>query len=158
MDLLTASDADIRGLGRYDFVRLQHALACFSWEDGQTVLRHCARLLEAGGYFVVSVPDLRINIQKYLRDQHRRWKTFAWWAHQRIPKQAPASFYFSVFAHGVPPEPQQWCYDIEGLIYALQRVEAFEAIRELRLDDPLASTPFTHNRPEEDACVIATRR
>lgn len=48
--------------------------------------------------------------------------------------------------------------DYEGLEYQLMSSGEFKNIRELKLNDPLANNPFTHNRPEEDVCAIAQKK
>jgi len=154
-DIVNASSALIRKLGHYDLVRLQHTFEHLTPEDGLIALRNCAKLMRRGAYIVITTPDLKIHIRKYLNNQYKNWKVFSWWAHKRIVKNAPNSFYFSVFAHSLPHQPHKWCYDKEGLLYQLKRSGKFKKIRELKKSDPLASIPFTHNRPEEDVCVIA---
>lgn len=155
VDMVTAKSADLKKLGKFNFVRLQHTFEHFSLEEGKEVLKNCAKLLEPGGIILITTPDLRIHIDKYLTGSYRKWKGFTWWANKRIPVAAPDSFYFSIFAHSMPWESHKWCYDSEGLIFQLKSVALFKNIKEMKVDDNLASVPFTHNRPEEDVCVIA---
>jgi len=157
VDMVNAPKVELAKLGKFDLVRMQHVFEHFSLEDGQRVLKNCAALLKRGGIILISVPDLRIQIQKYLTSSYKGWKGFNWWAHKRIPKDSPPSFYFSIFAHSMPFESHKWCYDAEGLVYQLRHAKLYTKIRELKLDDPLASVPFTHNRPEEDVCVMAAK-
>ena len=156
-DIVNAPSHELTKLGKFDLVRMQHVFEHFTLEEGQKVLKNCALLLKKGGLIVISVPDLRINIQRYLEGRYKSWSGFNWWAHKRIPKNSPDSFYFSIFAHSMPFESHKWCYDAEGLVYQLKHTGRYRKIRELKLDDPLANVPFTHNRPTEDVCVIAVR-
>jgi hypothetical protein len=65
--------------------------------------------------------------------------------HQRIAKDAPNSFYFSIFAHSMIYESHKWCYDNDGLIYQLKKSNKFKNIWELKHSGSLALNPFTHN-------------
>ncbi|HWG98091.1 MAG TPA: methyltransferase domain-containing protein [Pilimelia sp.] len=155
VDIVHPGPAAERLRGGYDLVRLQHTLEHLGFEDGQAALRTCAALLRPGGLILITVPDLRVHVRRYLDGSYRNWAGFAQWARGRVPPDAPDSAYFSVYAHSMTFEEHRWCYDYEGLAYQLRRTGAFGGIRELRPDDPLASLPFTHNRPEEDVCVLA---
>jgi predicted SAM-dependent methyltransferase len=155
--IVDLSDGTIESLGTFDLVRLQHTLEHFDFEDGLQALANCARLLREGGYLLIAVPDLEIHIQHYLHDSYKDWQGFQSWATRRIPIDAPASAYFSVFAHSMTFEPHFWCYDYEGLVYQVRRSGKFREVRRLELSDHLASVPFTHNRPEEDVCLLAKR-
>lgn len=157
LDIVSASDEALAKLGSFDLVRMQHTLEHLTFEEGKVALLNCAKLLKPGGYMLMTVPDLKIHIQKYSRGNYREWKGFVAWANQRIPTDAPDSAYFSIFAHSMTFEPHKWCYDYEGLEYQLARTGQFVGIKELKLDDVLAQVPFTHNRPEEDVCVIARK-
>lgn len=157
IDILTVTQEQLGKLGKFDLVRMQHTFEHFTYEEGREVLKNVAKLLKPDGVILITVPDLKINIKKYLNHEYKNWKTFTWWAHKRIPKDAPDSFYFSIFAHSMPYEQHKWCYDYEGLEYQLKLSGEFKNIKELKVNDPLASVPFTHNRPEEDICVIAKK-
>jgi len=157
IDLIHAEDGELRALGKYDFVRMQHTFEHFSYEEGQIALKRCAALLRPGGLILITTPDLRVHIKRYLTHGYRSWTGFQWWANKRIPKDAPDSCYFSIFAHSMPFEAHQWCYDYEGLVYQLSRSGLYGDICELKVGDPLWQQPFTHNRPEEDVCVMARR-
>jgi SAM-dependent methyltransferase len=150
---------DIVALGTYDFVRMQHTLEHFSVEDGIRVLLNCARLLKDDGILLITVPDLRIFINRYLNKdfKNKKKELFYNWARNRIAPDAPDSFYFSIFTHSLESEPHKWCYDSEGLLYSLELCQAFEDMQLIPLDHPLADPPFTHNRPTEDLCIIAKK-
>jgi len=156
-DIVNLSKKEIEKLGKFDFIRIQHTFEHFSPEEGQQVLKNCAKILKKAGIILITTPNLKIHIQKYLKDEYKQWQGFKWWATKRISEEAPNSFYFSIFAHSLPYESHNWCYDFEGLKYQLEISREYENIRELSLDDPLANIPFTHNRPEEDVCVIANK-
>ena len=157
LDLIHAEESELNVLGKYDFVRMQHTFEHFSYEEGQIALKRCAALLRPGGLILISTPDLQIHIKKYLTHTYRSWSGFQGWANKRIPRDAPDSCYFSIFAHSMPFEAHQWCYDYDGLAYQLSLSGLYDEIRELKVGDPLWQQPFTHNRPEEDVCVIARR-
>lgn len=154
LDVINATDHKIDELGKFDLVRLQHVLEHFSFEDGHRALVNVGRLLRRGGHLLITVPDLRRHLSEYQSSGYRDWDGFKAWAHLRIPEDAPASAYFSVFAHSMTFEPHKWCYDYEGLEYQVRRAGVFGSIRELALGDPLAGVPFTHNRPDEDVCLL----
>ncbi len=157
VDILNSPESEIKKLGKFDLVRMQHTFEHCSYEEGLIVLKNCAKLLNQYGYILITVPDLRIHIDKYLKDEYKNWSGFKWWATKRIPENAPNSFYFSIFAHSMPFEQHKWCYDYEGLEFVLKKSREFKNIKELKINDELASTPFTHNRPEEDVCIIAQK-
>lgn len=157
-DIRSLSDEEADDIGKFDYIRMQHLLEHLTYEEGQNALENSAKLLKKGGVITISVPNLKVHIQKYLNDEYKNWKGFQWWAHKRIPKDAPKSFYFSIFAHSMSWEKHKWCYDYEGLEFQLKKTKQFKDIRELKASDELANVPFTHNRPEEDVCVIATKK
>ena len=157
-DILHLEKADLVEMGRFDYVRMQHFFEHFTPEEGLIVLANAADLLSPGGIITISVPDLRIFVDSYLNKRFDNLPKFIWWANKRIPLKSPASFYFSVFAHSMPWEQHKWCYDYEGLEYQLQKTGLFVNIREIKVDDELACVPFTHNRPKEDVCIIASRK
>ncbi len=152
LDMVNATDESLEKLGKFDLIRMQHVFEHFTPEAGRTVLENCAKLLNKDGYILISTPDLRKYIGFYLSGQIRN--NFDW-ALNRIPKDSPNSFYFSVFSHSLPFEKHEWCYDAEGLLYQLETVGKFKNAREITLEDEMANIPFTHNRPNEDVCVLA---
>ena len=154
-DILNLSEESVKSIGKFDLIRMQHSFEHLTLEEGQKCLDNCAKLMNDDAYILITTPDLRIHIQKYLNDGYKNWEDFNLWAHRRIPADAPNSFYFSIFTHSIPNEYHKWCYDNEGLIYQLKISGKFKNIMELKHSDTLASVPFTHNRPEEDVCVIA---
>jgi predicted SAM-dependent methyltransferase len=157
LDIVNCNKKDLISLGQFDFIRLQHTLEHFSYEEGNTALRNCASILKPKGIILITVPDLRIHIKKYLNDEYKNWNGYKLWAKKRIQENSPPSFYFSIFAHSMPFEQHKWCYDFEGVAFQLDSIGKFKDIIKLGIDDPLSDEPFTHNRPEEDLCVIATK-
>jgi len=158
MNICRLSNDDIKKLGKFDYIRMQHLFEHLSYEEGKEALKNCAELLNKNGIITISTPDLRVYINKYLNNDYKKWDGFKCWAHKRIPLSSPNSFYFSIFAHSMPWEQHKWCYDGEGLIYQVKKSGKYKNIRELKINDELANNPFTHNRPEEDVCVIAARK
>lgn len=155
MNILHARNSELKKLSKFDMVRMQHAIEHFSYEDGVKILRNISIILKPGGIILITAPDLEINIQKYLSNSYKGWGAFNWWANKRIPKDAPASFYFSIYAHSLTMTPHKWCYDSNGLQYLLNLSGCYKNIKELKFIDKLSNHPFTHNRPEEDVCIIA---
>jgi predicted SAM-dependent methyltransferase len=155
LDMVNATDVSLDRLGKFDLIRMQHVFEHFTPEAGRTVLENCAKLLNKDGYLLLSTPDLRKYIGFYLTGQIKEGFQ---WALNRVAPDSPDSFYFSVFSHSLPFEKHEWCYDAEGLIYQLETTGKFKNVKELKLDDELANIPFTHNRPNEDVCVIAQLR
>jgi predicted SAM-dependent methyltransferase len=161
LDIANASAQDLEKLGRFDLVRMQHVFEHFAPEDGRRVLEKCGSLLNPGGFLLISTPDLRIHVNAYLSAGYKdnvRMESYNSSARKRIPEDAPDSFYFSVFAHSLLYEKHLWCYDFDGLKYMLDKTDLFEDIEQIGLDHAFASFPFTHNRPEEDVCVLARRK
>jgi len=157
INLFNPTTQQLRLLGKFDLIRMQHVLEHFSFEEGVIVLRNVAKLLRKDGIILITVPDLKINLQKYSKKEYKNWEAFNWWAWKRIPKDSPESFYFSVFAYSLPITPHKWCYDYEGLKYTLNITHLFKDIKKIPLNNKLASVPFTHNRPEEDLCIMAKK-
>jgi len=157
INILRLSKAQSKRLGKFDLVRMQHVLEHFSHEEGSILIKNISKILKRGGFILITAPDLKINVEKYLNNNYRYWKAFNWWAFKRIPKNSPASFYFSVFAYSLPITPHKWCYDYQGIKYLLKSSGLFKNIKKLELYNQLSNVPFTHNRPEEDVCVIANR-
>jgi len=158
INILKATKKQLESVGKFDLVRMQHVLEHVGYEDGLVVLKNVARILAPKGILIITVPDLMINIKKYLNKSFNKWRTFRSWAQKRIPAGAPPSFYFSVYAHSLPVTPHKWCYDYDGLKYELSLSDCYKKIKKLKFTDKLASYPFTHNRPEEDICIIANKK
>ena len=152
LDMVNATDASLQELGKFDLIRMQHVFEHFTPESGNVVLENCAKLLHPNGYVLISTPDLRKYVHFYLSGNIREKYD---WAYRRIEAESPDSFYFSVFTHSLPFEKHEWCYDAEGLIYQLERSGKYKNIQEITMDSELANIPFTHNRPNEDVCVVA---
>ncbi len=157
-DILKLSVDDIVEMGKFDYIRMQHFFEHLTLEEGQIALKNISKLLKPAGIITISTPDLRIHIKKYLNDGYKGWEGFKWWTNKRISEDAPNSYYFSIFAYSMPWEQHKWCYDYEGLEYQLKTSGKFRDVKELKLADQLANIPFTHNRPEEDVCIIATKK
>ncbi|MET8777773.1 hypothetical protein ABZV58_22445 [Nocardia sp. NPDC004654] len=155
VDILNASDERLSRLGKFSLVRLQHTIEHFDFEAGVRVIVNCAKLLEPDGYLLVTAPDLKLYAEAYIAGKLQELPGFVEWAQNRIPKDAPASAYFSVFAHSMTYESHKWCYDYQGLEYLIASTGRFTNIHRLSLDSEESSVPFTHNRPDEDVCVLA---
>ncbi len=145
-------------IGEFDMIRMQHVLEHFGYEDGLIILKNISKILKPDGILVITVPDLKININKYINNNYSKWRAYRGWAQKRIPKNAPASFYFSVYTHCLLVTEHKWCYDYVGLKYLLKLSNCYKNIKELKFTNKLSSYPFTHNRPEEDVCVIAVNK
>lgn len=156
-NIVKASSSELSDLGKWDLVRLQHVFEHFNYEDGLKVLDNCANLLSDGGIILLTVPDLQIHVEKYLKNKYKDWHGYRSWASNRIPLTSPSSFYFSMFAHSTESESHKWCYDFAGVKFQLEKSGWFRNIKRLDISNPLASIPFTHNRPDEDLCVIAKK-
>jgi predicted SAM-dependent methyltransferase len=151
------TDDHLNNLGRFDFIRMQHVFEHFTIEEGLVVLGNCYKLLNNNGYLLISVPDLKIFVKRYLNKSLDVNWPFADWARTRIPIDSPQSFYFSIYTHSVLHEKHLWCYDEAGLKYELQRSGKFKSVQRISLFNNLACIPFTHNRPLEDLCVLAQK-
>jgi predicted SAM-dependent methyltransferase len=161
LDIVNAREDELDKLGKFELIRMQHVFEHFTPEDGRLVLTNCARLLKQGGYILITTPDLRLHARTYLEGGYKNsieMKAFNECARRRIKEDSPDSFYFSIAAHSLLYEKHLWCYDFEGLAYMLNEAKTFCDIQEIGLEHPLASYPFTHNRPEEDVCVLARRK
>lgn len=158
IDILNCSQQELESLGKFDLIRMQHTFEHFSYEEGQRVSLVCAKILKKEGIILITVPDLKVHIKKYTNNKYSKGDKFKEWANKRIPENAPSSFYFSVFAYSMPYESHKWCYDYEGLKYQLELSKKYKNIKEIKFSDPLANYPFTHNRPEEDVCIIASKK
>ncbi len=156
-NMVTTGESELKQLGKWDLVRMQHVFEHLTLEDGLIGLGKCWELLNEGGYLLITVPDLNIFINEYRNGTLHTMDSFKDWALTRIPKDAPESFYFSIFTHSVLHQQHVWCYDEEGLIYQLNRTGKFKNIRRLSVFHPLARIPFTHNRPLEDLCILAQK-
>jgi predicted SAM-dependent methyltransferase len=144
----------VQKLGKFDFVRMQHVFEHFCPEDGSIVLKNIFNLLNDNGYLLITVPDLRKFTRRYLTGTMNSNWSFKNWAITRIEKEAPQSFYFSIFTHSVPHQAHLWCYDYKGLKYQLNRSVKYSSIKRIRIFNKLANIPFTHNRPLEDLCLL----
>lgn len=91
IDISNILEADINRIGMFDLIRMQHVFEHFTPEDGLIVLKNCARLLNPGGYLLITTPDLKKYINLYL---NRKIRNDFDWALKRIDKNSPDSFYF----------------------------------------------------------------
>ena len=145
-------------MGKFDLIRMQHVYEHFTPEQGQLALKNCHSLLNDEGYLLITVPDLKIFVDRYRRNCLDTSWTFKDWAETRIEKGSPQSDYFSIFTHSVLYQSHHWCYDEDGLINALIKTGLFKNVKRLSLFDKLAEIPFTHNRAWEDLCVLAQKK
>ena len=147
----------IKELGKFNLVRMQHVFEHFTYEQASIVLDNCSKILEKNGKLLISVPDLDIYLKRYLNGSLKHISSFGPWAHRRIKENSPQSDYFSIYAHSMLHEKHLWCYNKEGLINKIISSGKFKNVKKIGLLNKLAGIPFTHNRPEEDLCVIATK-
>jgi predicted SAM-dependent methyltransferase len=152
------SEELLKEMGTFDLIRMQHVYEHFTPEQTDIVLANCHKLLNQGGYLLVTVPDLKIFVDRYRRNCLDVSWSFTDWAETRIEKGSPQSDYFSIFTHSVLYQSHHWCYDEAGLINSINKKGLFQDVKRMSLFDKLAEIPFTHNRAWEDLCVIATKK
>jgi predicted SAM-dependent methyltransferase len=151
------SDQKFAEMGKFDLIRMQHVLEHLPIEALPKAFENFHKLLNNEGWLLISVPDLRLIAKMYLRGALDTPSAFSEWAETRIAKGSPQSFYFSIFSHSVPYQAHHWCFDEEGMKYAIEKSGLFKNIKALGPFDKLADVPFTHNRPGEDLCIIAQK-
>lgn len=145
-------------LGKFHFIRMQHVFEHFTFEQASFVLDNCHELLEDHGLLLISVPDLDIYIKRYKNRTLKEIPSFGPWAKTRIEENAPESDYFSIYAHSMLHEKHLWCYNKTGLIHKIESSGKFKDAKRLGLLNKYSGIPFTHNRLEEDLCVIAAKK
>ena len=150
-------EIELEKLGKFNLVRMQHVFEHFTYEEADIVLRNCIQLLEKNGKLLITVPDLDIYIRRFRNKTIKEIPNFKEWANKRIPEESEISDYFSIFTHSMIHEKHLWCYNKDGLISKIKSTGMFENVRQVGLLNKLAGIPFTHNRPEEDLCVLATK-
>lgn len=144
-------------MGKFDLLRMQHVLEHLSIEQLPKAFENFGNLMNDEGWILITVPDLKIMVNMY---QHKALdipSAFSEWAETRVEKGSPQSYYFTVFTHSRPHQAHLWCFDDEGMIYAMKKSGVFKNIKVLTPFDKLAEVPFTHNRPGEDLCIIAQK-
>ena len=52
--------SNLKKLGKFNLIRMQHVLEHFTFEEADLVLNNCYLLLEKNGVLLISVPDLDI--------------------------------------------------------------------------------------------------
>ena len=144
-------------LGTFDFIRMQHVFEHFTFEEADIVLENCFHLLNKNGKLLISIPDLDIYVRRYLNKTLKHIPSFGPWAHTRIKENSPHSDYFSIYTHSMLHEKHLWCYNRLGLINKMKVKGHFTNIKRVGLFDRFAHIPFTHNRVQEDLCVVATK-
>lgn len=143
---------------RYDFIRMQHVFEHFSFEEADVVLNNCFKLLKKNGILLISVPDLDIMIKLYKKDLFKENLKFYNWAIKRIDKDSALSNFFSIFTHSLSHQEHKWCYNKNGLVEKIEASGLFKNTKRISLFHRLSNIPFTHNRPEEDLCVITRKK
>ena len=143
---------------QYDFIRMQHVFEHFTFEQADTVLKNCSKMLKKGGILLITVPDLDIIINLYKKNIFKENTKFYNWAIKRIEKDASPSDFFSIFTHSHLHQEHKWCYNKNGLFEKIKSSELFDTPQKINLLDSYCSIPFTHNRPEEDLCVLARKK
>jgi len=149
---------DKEKLGKYHLIRMQHVFEHFTFEQASIVLNNCFDLLEDEGKLLISVPDLDIYIKRYRNGTLKEIPSFGPWAMTRIEENSPQSDYFSVYTHSMTHEKHLWCYNKTGLINKIETSGKFKNVKKIGLLNKYAGIPFTHNRLQEDLCVIATKK
>lgn len=144
-------------MGQFDLVRMQHVLEHLPIEALPKAFENFHRLMSDEGLILITVPDLRLMTKMYLRNSLDIPSAFSEWAETRIEKGSPQSYYFSIFTHSVPYQAHHWCFDAEGMCFAMDRSKLFKNIQVLSPFSSLAEVPFTHNRPGEDLCIVAQK-
>jgi len=159
LDISKPLEEDVKNkLGKFDFIRMQHVFEHFTYEEASIVIDNCYELLEENGKLLISVPDLDIYLKRYFNGSLKYISSFGPWAHKRIKENSPRSDYFSIYAHSMLHEKHLWCYNKQGLINKITTSGKFKNVKKIGLLNKLAGIPFTHNRPEEDLCIIATKK
>ena len=153
----TLKTSQLNKLGKFNLIRMQHVFEHFTFEEADIVLNNCFSLLEKNGILIITVPDLDIYLRRYKNKTIKYIPSFGPWAHNRIKENSPQSDYFSIYAHSMPHEKHLWCYNKKGLIHKITSSGKFKDVKRIGLLNKLSGIPFTHNRPEEDLCVIATK-
>tara|TARA_B110001452_G_scaffold192747_1_gene162743 strand:+ start:416 stop:1117 length:702 start_codon:yes stop_codon:yes gene_type:complete len=155
---ITKDINDNQNFNKYDFIRMQHVFEHFTFEEADLVLKNCSKLLKKGGILLITVPDLDIMINLYKKNLFKENIKFYNWATKRIKKEASPSDFFSIFTHSHLHQEHKWCYNKNGLFEKIKLSGLFEPPKKINLFDSYCSIPFTHNRPEEDLCVLAIKK
>lgn len=159
LDISQPIKEDVKNkLGKFHFIRMQHVFEHFTFEQASIVLDNCYELLEKNGKLLITVPDLDIYLKRYSNNTLKNISSFGPWAHTRIGENSPSSDYFSIYAHSMLHEKHLWCYNKHGLINKIESSSKFINVKKIGLLNKIAGIPFTHNRPEEDLCVISTKK
>ena len=145
-------------LKKYDFIRMQHVFEHFTFEEADTVLKNCSKLLKKNGLLLITVPDLDIMINLYRKNLFSENTKFYNWAVKRIKSSHSRSDFFSIFTHSHLHQEHKWCYNKNGLINKINSSKEFINTQEISLFHKFCNIPFTHNRPEEDLCVITQKK
>ena len=151
------TEGKLLSMGKFDLIRMQHVLEHLPIEALPQAFENFSNLMGDNAWILITVPDLRKMTKMYLRGALDTPSAFSEWAETRITKGSPQSYYFSIFTHSVPYQAHHWCFDEEGLCFAMERSGLFKNIKVLGVFSQLADVPFTHNRPGEDLCVIAQK-
>ncbi len=144
-------------MGKFDLIRMQHVLEHLPIEGIPLALTNFHKLLNDDGWLLITVPDLETMVNMYRHKSLDIPSAFAEWAETRVEKGSPQSFYFSIFTHSLPHQAHYWCFDQEGMEYAINQSGLFKNVKCLGPFNKLADVPFTHNRPGEDLCIIAQK-
>ncbi len=123
----------------FDYIFSEHMIEHITYEDGQSLLKECFRVLKKGGKIRLSTPDLAFLIDLYHEDKSDLQRRYIDWSAQTFIPDAPRHNDTFVINNFVRAWQHTFIYDEKTLRAALESAGFAKIVRrELNDSDDVA--------------------
>lgn len=125
--------------GTFDYIFSEHMIEHITYEEGQSLLKECFRVLKEGGKIRLSTPDLAFLIDLYHEDKSELQQRYIDWSARTFTPDAPRRSDTFVINNFVRAWEHTFIYDEKTLRGALQSAGFANIVRrELNESEDLA--------------------
>ena len=106
--------------GTFDYIYCEHMIEHISWQNGQTMLRECHRVLKPQGVMRIATPDLEVIVGLYSPTLSAEQKNYVEWIiHKELPEVSTQKAAF-VINNAFRNWGYQFIYDGQLMTLALE--------------------------------------